>query len=125
MRMFFFVLTMLFTNATHSDVIVGHPSVTAKLAIKNLEAKQFIADSKREEKCLNLFSENKWLMEYRGMLYRHNRYPGYFDDPEVELSSSEFISLRRALSYDCFAFLSDEAGSEVSPIAPSTIILIE
>ena len=125
MRMFFFVLTMLFTNATHSDVIVGHPSVTAKLAIKNLEAKQFIADSKREEKCLNLFLENKWLMEYRGMLYRHNRHPGYVDDPEVELSSSEFISLQRALSYDCFAFLSDEAGSEVSPIAPSTIILIE
>ena len=123
--MFFFVLTMLFTNATNSDVIVGHPSVTAKLAIKNLEAKQFIADSKREEKCLNLFSENKWLMEYRGMLYRHNRYPGYVADPEVELSGSEFISLRRALSYGCFAFLSDEADSKASPIAPNTIIVIE
>ena len=125
MRIFFFVLTMLFTYATHSDVIVGHPSVAAKLAIKNLEAKQFIADSKREENCLNLFSENKWLMEYRGMLYRHDRYPGYVAEPEVELSSSEFVSLQRALSYDCFAFLSDDADSEVSPIAPSTIIVIE
>lgn len=125
MRMFSFVLTMLFTNATHSDVIVGHPSVTAKLAIKNLEAKQFIADSKREEKCLDLFSENKWLMEYRGILYRHDRYPGYVAYPEVELTSSEFMSLQHALSYDCFAFLSDEADSEVSPIAPNTIIVIE
>ena len=125
MRIFFLVLTLLFTNATHSDVIVGHPSVTAKLAIKNLEAKQFIADSKREEICLNLFSENKWLMEYRSILYRHDRYPGYVADPEVQLTSSEFMSLQRALSYDCFAFLSDEAGSEAFPIAPSTIIVIE
>ena len=59
------------------------------------------------------------------MLYRHDRYPGYFADAEVELTSSEFMSLQRALSYGCFAFLSDEADSQVSPIAPSTIIVID
>ena len=44
MRMFFFVLLMLTSNVTIGDIVVGHPSVTDKLAIKKLEAKQFIDD---------------------------------------------------------------------------------
>ena len=123
--MFFFVLMMLTANAAAGDVLVGHPSVAAKLAIKNLEAKQFIDDSKREETCLNLFTENKWLMEYRGMLYRDDRYLGYVADPEAELNSSKIISLQRARNYDCFAFISDQAGSGVSTAVQNTIIVIE
>jgi len=125
MRMFFFVLLMLTANATAGDVFVGHPSVTAKLAIKNLEAKQFIDDSEREETCLNLFSENKWLMEYRGMLYRRDRYSGYVADPESELTSPETVSLQRARNYDCFAFLSKQSGSGVSTAVQNAIIVIE
>ena len=125
MRMFFFVLLMLTANVTTGDIVVGHPSVTAKLAIKKLEAKQFIDDSEREETCLNLFSENEWLMEYRGISYSRDRYSGYVAEPESELSSPQTISLQRARNYDCFAFLSNQSGSGVSATIQNAIIVVE
>ena len=116
---------MLTANVTTGDIVVGHPSVTAKLAIKKLEAKQFIDDSEREETCLNLFSENEWLMEYRGVLYSRDRDSGYIAEPESELSSPQTISLQRARNYDSFAFLSNQSGSAVSATVQNAIIVVE
>ena len=125
MRIFYFVLLTLTASAALGDVFVGHPSVTAKLAIKNLESKQLIDDWEREEICFDLFSENKWLMEYRGILYRRDRYPGYVAEPESELTSPQTISLQRAQNYDCFALLSNQSNSGVSKTVRNAIIVIE
>ena len=116
---------MLIANATAGDIVVGHPSVTAKLAIKKLEAKQFIDDAEREETCLTLFSENEWLMKYRGIFYSRDRDSGYIAEPEPELSSPQTISLQRARNYDCFAFLSNQSGSGVSATVQNAFIVVE